>query len=149
MDKKPLIVGELNPYGGELRHALFPYPANSTGHRLCVKVMGLTMREYLKSFDRVNLCYGKWSKFEAASVASNIKWSDDREDVILLGSKVCDAFGFPYAPFSTMLSKGKTFAILPHPSGLCRTWNEPGSYAKARRLLRKYEMLPKKKEKRP
>lgn len=30
----PVFVGESNPYGGQDRHALFPLPIGSAGHRL-------------------------------------------------------------------------------------------------------------------
>lgn len=140
---KPLLVGELNPYGSESRYALFPYPANSTGDRLCKKIMGLTRVQYVRSFNRINLCTGKWDREAAESAAYAIKYDESLETVVLLGAKVCAAFGFPYAPFSIMLSKGKTFVILPHPSGLCRTWNEPDAFARAKRLLKKYAVLPR------
>lgn len=62
---KPLLVGEQNPYGADPKFALYPYPENSAGGRLCFKVFGLTRHEYLARFDRVNLCSGKWSMSRA------------------------------------------------------------------------------------
>lgn len=139
---KPLLVGELNPYGGETRHALFPYPKGSAGHNLCNKVLGLTRREYLKRFDRVNLCSGKWGNYAAQQAALTIKWSEPNpRNVVLLGVRVARAFGYDYPPFTSMLAKGKNFLILPHPSGLCRIWNERGSYARAQKFLREHGVL--------
>ena len=139
--KRPLLVGELNPYGERGAFALYPRPRNSSGHRLCTKIMGLDPLDYLHRFDRTNLCTKKWDKSYAALHAGTIKWSDQYDTVVLLGKKVCDAFGFDYVPFQTVLSKGKTFVVLPHPSGLCRTWNERGAYAKARKVLQETGVL--------
>lgn len=66
---KPLLVGEANPYGGDPAYALYPYPRGCSGHRLCEKVMGLTDREYLDCFERVNLCPTKWSMRQARARA--------------------------------------------------------------------------------
>lgn len=144
MKNKPLFVGELNPYGSSPQYALLPYPKNSTGWRLCYKILGIEWGEYVDNFGRVNLCSGKWDKVTAAIVASTIKWGDEPYLIVLLGSKVCNAFVFDYAPFSTMIANGHMFVILPHPSGLCRAWNEKGAYAKAKKVLRSAGVLPKK-----
>lgn len=58
----------------------------------------------------------------------------------LLGAKVTRAFGFGFQPFTAwrhyLLGSHTTYVCLPHPSGLCRAWNEPGAYARARGALR-------------
>ncbi len=51
---------------------------------------------------------------------------------MLLGKKVCAAFGVEYAPFTVDEVSGLTAAILPHPSGKNLAWND----AKAPRMAR-------------
>lgn len=135
---KALIVGELNPYGADPRHALFPYPENSAGGRLCRKVMQLEMRDYLARYDRVNLCVEKWSTPCAKLRADEVKTENAQRVYVLLGSKVCAAFGVPFIPFSVY---GGRYVVLPHPSGRCRLWNDYRSYERARNALRGLDLL--------
>lgn len=64
---------------------------------------------------------------------------------VLLGRRVRDAFravaGIPglLEDFSTYRDSGNvaySLAALPHPSGLCRAWNDPAAAGRARDLLR-------------
>lgn len=127
-DKKPLLVGESNPYGSDPKYALYPAPDGCSGHRLCCLILGMRRRDYIASFDRVNLCDGKWSIGDARMKALSL-WSNPGR-FILLGSKVCKAWETPFIPFSVI--DGGTCLVLPHPSGLCRIWNEPDAIARAR-----------------
>lgn len=137
MNSKPLLVGELNPYGTDPRFALYPLPARASGGNLAA-ILGMAPRAYLRAFERVNLCTGKWLLSDARSRALALILENDtypRRAVILLGSKVCFAFGVKYAPFTTpMVPPGSpsTYLVLPHPSGLNRVWNASGARAKAR-----------------
>jgi len=134
--KEALFVGMDNPYGSDPRYALYPEPANSAGGRLCRVILGMTVREYLKRFDRVNLCAGKWNLKEARETAAQL--DHDRRPgfpVVLFGAKVCNAWWVPYLPFSLATSAKAGLLVLPHPSGLCRTWVLPTSIARARELL--------------
>lgn len=144
---KPLLVGEQNPYGSDPRYALWPKPERSAGGRLCRLILGIEMMAYLRTFDRVNLCAGSWSHREAVERASALMARPiDKTDldtppriIILLGSKVCRAFQVPFVPFtedSTIGDPCLRVLILPHPSGLCRVWNMPDSYERARQTLR-------------
>jgi len=134
---KPLLVGELNPYGSDPRYALYPMPERSAGGRLC-KILGLTMREYLSRFDRTNLCTGEWKLQAAREAAWNLSVAvKESRPIILLGVKVCTAFTLEYAPF-TKVTDNDEFYILPHPSGKCRTWNNPSSVGRARELLAEF-----------
>jgi len=144
----PLLVGEDNPYGKDPRYALFPYPNNSAGARLARLVLAMPSRgEYLKRFDRVNLCASKWSVPIAREKAREIGLEPGRTHVVLLGSKVATAFGFAFEPFKVAQSGPrhmamKTYVILPHPSGLCRLWNEPQAFERARAALTEAGVLP-------
>ncbi len=138
---KPLLVGECNPYGSEPYFALYPYPVNSAGWRLCRLVLGISRHRYLREFDRANLCAGrKWDLAEARGRATELLAgarpanfaSAARRTYVLLGKRVCDAFGVPFRPFT---STRPGILVLPHPSGRSRGWHGVESWERARRLL--------------
>lgn len=137
---KPLLVGEDNPYGADPRYALYMEPENSAGGRLCRVILGLSGREYLRRFDRVNLCSGKWSMVKARAAAFELLRAGNLRPIILLGRKVATAFGFQYDPVFTRIDRpGRAFFLLPHPSGRCRVWDtDPEAVAKARGLLAQF-----------
>lgn len=142
---RPLLVGEANPHSTEPRHALFPLPPGCAGGRLCHQVMRLPVAEYVRRFDRANLCHPTWRSVAARKAARRVvdeaRLAGGR-DVVLLGSRVARAFGVDPTPFRVVESDGGVrFVVLPHPSGRCRVWNEPGSFARARRLLKKAGLL--------
>ncbi len=123
-----MIVGESNPYGADPAFAMYPSPQSSAGYRLAVLVLGMRRSDYLRTFDRANLCAGKWSIKEARVNADAIR----SRKLILCGSKVCSAFGIDFNPFT----KCGDIVTLPHPSGLCRLWNEPDAFENARAVVR-------------
>lgn len=133
---KPVIVGEANPYGGDPYFAMYPSPERSSGHRLCRLVLEMDEDEYLDRFERVNLCHREWRIKEARERAKTLI----KRDLILLGSKVCGAFGVPYAPFCHTEHKYGVVVVLPHPSGRCMAWNEFGAFERARDCV--LEALP-------
>lgn len=145
---KPLLVGESNPYGSDPSFALYPLPERASGWRLCKLVMGLERGAYLRAFDRVNLCTGKWSMGEARDKAQEIRDSRRKAPIVLCGAKVSEAFGMDFYPFTvsdTFDLHGmhvRRFVVLPHPSGLSRAWNEPGAFDRARAVLTEAGVLP-------
>jgi hypothetical protein len=141
--QRSLLVGELNPYGVDPRFALYPGPAGSAGHRLCEKVLDLTPKQYIGLFDRVNLCSSKWSVAEARREAEHILSENRWPVIVLLGRKVSTAFGLgDSVPFTVRTLGDRKVAILPHPSGRCREWNDPSSFVNARTVLRTAGALP-------
>jgi hypothetical protein len=121
---KITLVGELNPYGGDDYFALYPAPDGCSGHRLCKLVLGMRRDVYLDTFERVNLCEGKWSVKEARVQAESLWTSPDAGRFILLGRKVCDGWRIPFKPFSIFdVFEDTAVLVLPHPSGLNRLWN--------------------------
>lgn len=144
-----LLVGELNPFGADPRYALYHLPRHSSGNRLrCL--LGLTDLEYHRLLDKANLCDGKWSARKALERLGALL--DSRGPggvVVLLGARVRgvarrlarEKYGADLGlDFFTVLEVGegelrRILVSLPHPSGLCRAWNEPGSVTRARRLL--------------
>jgi hypothetical protein len=141
---KPLLIGELNPYGDDDHFALYPRPERASGHRLCTLVMGLREHDCLERFDRANLCYRKWSLPAARERAKTLLSDPGRSRIVLLGAKVCKAVGFDYVPFTTFkwIGVDRVTVTLPHPSGLNRTWNEPGAFKKAQDILRQVGVIP-------
>jgi len=152
MDDAPRVylVGELNPYGTEAEYALYPLPERSAGGRLCSLILGMNRGAYCRIFERRNLCVGKWSALAARHAAEAIRKEAVGGVVVLLGSKVSKAFQVPFEPFSVLhensveacrhrdLAAGeevRAIAVLPHPSGLCRLWNEWDSIPRARRAV--------------
>lgn len=138
LDRRPILVGESNPYGAEPYFALYPHPVGSSGHRLATAILWLSRQRYLDLFRRVNLCAGVWSLREARAEAEriDIEATVRRTSIVLLGSKVCAAFGVKFEPFSESVGWGwYKRVVLPHPSRRCRLWLERGSYTKARELV--------------
>lgn len=133
--KRVLLVGEANPWGADPEFALYPAPDGTAGERLCRLIMGLPRAEYLRRFERANLCPTKWSapvaRASAAAISARLD-GGDLDVAVLLGRKVAEAFGAQdFAPFTHV---GK-LVLLPHPSGLNRVWNMRGSFDKARATL--------------
>src|SRR6185369_847576 len=119
------IVGESNPYGADPYYALYPAPDGCSGHRLCCLILGMHRHTYLDTFERVNLCEGRWSMKDARAKAQSL-WPH-KGKFILLGVKVARAWEVnPWEPFIQI--DGGTTLLLPHPSGLCRLWQEPGAF---------------------
>ncbi len=129
---RPLLVGEANPYSSEERLALAPLPRGAAGDRLR-RILGMTVREYLRAFERVNLCRRVWDDDYASWAAGEVVHSAQRrgQPVILLGARVAKAVGVPYLPFRRQLNT----LVLPHPSGRCRTWNDRENWTRARRAV--------------
>ena len=129
MTSAVVLVGEMNPYGADPEFALYPYPRQASGNRLR-EILGLTDNEYI-ALRRINLCEGRWTKRAAMARAGVIIQDDSVTLIVMLGRKVATAFGRTYLdPFEI---DGR-FLALPHPSGRCRVWGEPGARERARRV---------------
>ena len=129
---KVLLVGESNPYGTDPRFALYPEPPGCAGARLCA-ILGMTDREYLRTFDRWNLCALTWSNRSARNAAARLT----AKYRVLLGARVAAAHGVEFIPFARVDGRGarRGWLVLPHPSGRSRLWNEPGAADSARELV--------------
>lgn len=149
---KPLLVGESNPWqkheADAMRFAFYPEPRHASGGRLCHVILGLTARDYLRSFDRTDLCHPAWSLPKAKERARHILYERSAGDVILLcGVNVARAFGVSTIPFVVhgpsatygcecpAASGPATLVTLPHPSGRNQAWQVPGAIDRARRIL--------------
>ena len=138
----PLIVGEMNGHSADPRFALWPRPAGCAGARL-VAHLGLSEREYLDRFSRANLLPGgRWSVAAARKAALRL----DRAimpgiPIVLLGRRVAAAFGLDSPNIPAALhcdgpsGVRRTWVLLPHPSGRCRSWNGPGVRKAVRQVM--------------
>ncbi len=126
-----LVVGELNPYGADPRMALFHLPRRASGDRLR-QILGLSDVDYSRLLAKLNLCAGRWSTPAARRRARLVLETGAAPRVlVLLGQRVRDAFGAPDF-YRVGVVGEKLVATLPHPSGLCRLWNDPGAVGRAR-----------------
>lgn len=149
-----VLVGESNPYSTDPRHALYPLPPNAAGGRLA-RALGLSARDYLRTFpDRRNLLPkgAKWSSPLARRGADDVlRAAPPGAVLILLGAKVSSAFGVDYRPalflprmahVGTDVPRRRVVLVVPHPSGLCREWNDPQTAARVWEALREVGALP-------
>lgn len=136
-----LLVGEHNPYGPRPEYQLVNYPQGCAGERLQRLVLGLPEADYLGLW-RTNLCFGRgWILGDARARAEFLLAAPDSRwnVIVMLGRKVASAFRYKEEAFSySIVSQYRlmTLVALPHPSGRCRAWNEPGAVTKARAILR-------------
>lgn len=149
---KTVIVGIAPARPGEEGQPLSAIAPQSTGRKIA-DMMGVAPKEYMRAFDRINLCpFARASGIpvnEWKPAASNLGASLLRgRRVILLGVNVAQCFGLVIAPKHDYLkwwdypgtsvpgygligwnagSRRPPFshAILPHPSGRNRWYNEP------------------------
>lgn len=145
-DTRPLLIGMNNPLSTRPRYALWPDPPGCSGHRLWSLLNDayeVTREEYVAAFDRVNLVVGPWDATVARREVDLLVASGALEcrTAVLLGRSVQDAFGWRRresldsevcsmttghgAAYST------TLVALPHPSGMCRWYNDPENRRRA------------------
>jgi hypothetical protein len=85
-------------------------------------------RDYPRVFDLRNLCGDiRWDKAEARDAADlMIRFLGPGDRLVLLGTRVRRAFGVPETRVGTPhVAGGVRLYPVPHPSGLCRAYNDP------------------------
>ena len=82
-------------------------------------------------FARHNLCVGVWSAADASVAADRLRARYPSTPIVMLGRKVARGFGYAGPAFS----RDGLLVAIPHPSGLCRTWNDPEAVPRVRALL--------------
>lgn len=138
---RPLLVGE-----APARTTVGARPfTGRTGARLA-RLAGVD--DLSDAFDAVNLLdrwpgpdSGNGSSFPPAAgraAAARFLERRRRRPVVLAGRRVAAAFGLARQPYLewTRLPNGAPCAVLPHPSGVCRWWNDPANVEAASRFLR-------------
>jgi uracil-DNA glycosylase len=126
---KPLIIGEAPGKHGDPTKPI----EGRIGARLAT-CCGLSLQEFLDTFDRVNLLEeqpqdnGKGTHFNvkaAAKVAKVIERSlQPGQVVLILGKRAAAAFGLTHIQYFEWfaLNHAKS-VVVPHPSGASRWWN--------------------------
>lgn len=152
-----LLVGEDNPQNVRSEYALWATPSKEkrgcAGKNLQSKILGLGHSDYYALW-RTNLCTNPpgWVRYSAETrMAHLLSGAHPWRTVVCLGRKVTScaeaAAGFEiptwtWAPLWSELDTGDVHIAvvsIPHPSGLCREWNDPASVERARALLREVE----------
>ena len=117
--------------------ALFWYPANSTGARLCEKLC-LDRREYTR-LERHNVLDfypgampsggDHFPRGMAKQAAGFLAEELIGKSVLLVGAATALSFGFgkDHQPFTWYCSKANNMAFIPHLSGINRWWNDPSN----------------------
>lgn len=142
-----LVVGERNPLSADPRYALYHEPAGSAGHRLQSVIFGLSPRRSYLPLWRTNLCLGEWDTSMAASRALTLLGDPEPPWSVLVGlgvrvsERLRAAAGLRELELFSVAhlvdrGYGSSVVSIPHPSGLSRAWNRPGSVERARALLR-------------
>lgn len=128
---KPLIIGEAPSKRGD--SAL---PCGGRIGRRLASYFGIGYEEYLECFDRTNLlgaypgADGKGAKFEAheAKVAADALDLRGRT-VLILGQRAARAVGLRAEYCTWQAHRGALCAVIPHPSGINRWYNDVGNEA--------------------
>jgi hypothetical protein len=138
-----LLVGEDNPQSAYPEHALIDHPVNCAGWRLRAKIFGLRRDVYCALWRR-NLCAAGWDSVEArCTTAALLNHSSPWSIIVCLGKKVCDKFGVEQWSFTEVVFDHKPGEVrfmlvgMPHPSGRCREWNDPGAAERVKAMMRK------------
>lgn len=139
-EPRAVLVGEVNPYQDRQPFDLYDEPERASGHRLRSLVLGVRRETYFRRFARHNLCVGKWRASAARDRAIELAAQYPTEILVLLGRNVQDSFGvrsvdpiWGRRPGAGPVSSRAV--CLPHPSGLCRVWNESGAIDHARTAI--------------
>lgn len=143
---RPLLVGQAPGPRTRPDYPLYPYPSTSAGGRL-MGLMGLELHQYTRMFDRVNVLYtfpgkherdDKFPMTKARPAAEAMRHFLYGREVLLVGRGVAEAFGHEPSYLEWVLEPwwGYRYAVLPHPSGRNRWYNEPGNRERAEEFLR-------------
>lgn len=133
--QRVVLVGEMNPYQDRPDFDLYDLPVRASGHRLRTLVLDVPRVDYYRRFVMRNLCVERWSAPAARKRAAELAEACPTQTFVLLGKKVRDAFGIYSAKDFDVIQRERTVVLLPHPSGLCRAWNEPGAVRRAQAVL--------------
>ena len=124
---------------------LFPYPAGSSGARLC-EVLDLSRDEYFRRFRRVNLFpthQAEWDPVLARQAAENLRSLLEGRRAVLVGNRVRDAFEVsdaqPHCNWFHLPGLhtvgGFTALLIHHPSGRNPWYNDHSNREQVRRAL--------------
>jgi hypothetical protein len=166
LHSKWLLLGESPAAGTEYDRKSWLAPGSSASADRLLKFTGFTAQDYLDTFTRDNLLHhlprrsGKGRNFPLSSARLQVRRVFREHELargfILLGKRIASAFhwyqwgsDFKYVPMSKLdyLEWYKVIpavgwacptltAIVPHPSGVNRWWNDENNRRRARRFFR-------------
>jgi uracil-DNA glycosylase len=137
---KLIIVGQAPGRRGDPRQTL----KGKVGRRLA-RTFGVSEEQYTLCTELHNVLecwpgkHGKGDRFPMAAAreaARNLKPTLEGNRVLLLGRAVAAAFGVRVGYLTWIHLGACLVAVLPHPSGINRWWNEPKNRRAAERFLR-------------
>jgi len=155
---RTVIIGIAPARPGEEGQPLSAIAARSTGRKIA-NMIGATPSQYMKAFDRVNVCptaqRGTVDPKLYHAHAENLTGSLlRRRRVILLGQNVAECFGISREMYSYLSWKDSrvyetyglcgwkigrlppfVWAVMPHPSGRNRWYNDPFNAESARQFI--------------
>lgn len=125
--------------------------AGPSGRRLA-DMCALSFEGFLSAYERANLVPvfpGKLSKGDAFPAPAArmfavalLRGRRTPRRLVLLGGNVSRAFGLAPAPLFAWRPLGRhQAAVCPHPSGVCRWWNDPFNVGQARSFWLSVERL--------
>ena len=133
---RPLIIGQ----APSMEHGEDEALSGRSGERLA-RFCGLTIPEFLETFDRENLVEtfpgkaGKGDRFpgprEARRLAERSRPGVGGRRVVVLGFSTAAAFDLTHPTLTFAPHWGAEFAFSPHPSGVSRWWNDPENLRRA------------------
>lgn len=146
---KPVLLGLNNPHSTDPAEALGVEPKGASGYRLWSMLatealvreppFTVSASDYEEGFDRYNLLDQEVFRHNDFTI-ERYQFIMDRLEgrtVVMCGTNVPRALDLPHTGFhleprNTSLF---TYFIIPHPSGLCREYNDPEMRAKVGKLL--------------
>ena len=157
---KTILIGIAPARLGEEGQPLSALASQSTGRKIS-DMLGVSPTDYMMRFDRINVCpFPQTSTIvpkEWTAAAENLAGSILRNRrVILLGSNVVECFGIPRRLYEYLewcerpisrsvgvagfragrMTLPFSWAVLPHPSGRNRWYNDAENAERARLFLR-------------
>ena len=127
---RAVLLGMNNPLSADPRYALAPFPSGSSGYRLWrllqTRQPQVTRKGYMDGFERMNLLNSRtWSRSAAKAAAENFPSLYAGRTIVVFGEQVRSALELPKMLIHPVQMNGCTWRQLPHPSGLCRWYNDP------------------------
>lgn len=133
----PVIVGEAPGDNTSAHLPMFPWPRGSAGGRL-LTISKMSALDYLRTFHRINLMPTPrgWGAAQARVAVHDVLLKYGGHPLVLLGSKVCAAFGRGVdVGVPALLSNGCWTIPVPHPSGRNLVVNEDAMRERMRAAL--------------
>lgn len=135
---KPLLIGMNNPGSQKPEHAFYPWPPRCSGARILSfinfheKMSGMDMtsrHDFLDMFDRMNVLQEPaWDQKAARMQAPRVLTEMRGRRSFVFGFKTSDALGLKrtqgldFVLFD--IDPTIEYVVLPHPSGMCRAYND-------------------------